>query len=67
MLWLPLTAFRMVPISSSLHRAPGKQNDPSKTSSPDRNMRLFLKGVRVLKTDGQKALPKQAGYLWRTS
>ncbi|CAM9569949.1 unnamed protein product [Ascophyllum nodosum] len=40
MLWLPLTAFRMVPISSLLHCAPEKQRDLPCTS-PDRYARIF--------------------------
>ena len=63
---LPLTAFRMVSISSLLHCAPRKQRDLLSTS-PDRYARLFVKDVRVLKRDGRKILPKQAWYLWRTS
>ena len=55
MLRLPLTAFRMVPISSLLHCAPGKQRYLLSTS-PDSYARLFLKDARILKRDGQKAL-----------
>ena len=54
---LPLTACCMVPISSLLHRAPGKQIRVLSTS-PDRYARLFFKDVRVLKRDGRKTLPK---------
>ena len=60
-----LTAFRMIPISSLLHCAPGKQKYLPNTSA-DRYARLFLKGVRVLNRDARKTLPEQAWYLWRT-
>ena len=66
MLRLPLTAFRMVPISSLLHCAPGKERGLPSTS-PDRYARIFLKDVRVLKRDGRKTLPKQVWYPRRTS
>ena len=59
MLRLPLTTFRLVPISSLLSCAPGKQRDLLSTS-PDRYARLFSKDVRVLKRDDRKTLPKQA-------
>ena len=51
--------FRIVPISSLLRCAPGKQRDLLSTS-PDRYARLFSKDVRVLKRNGRKTLPKQA-------
>ena len=51
--------FRMVPISSLLRCAPGKQRDLLSTS-PDRYARLFSKDVRVLKRNSRKTLPKQA-------
>ena len=66
MIRLPLTAFRMVPISSLLHCAPRKLKTLSNTY-PDHNARLFLKNVRVLKSDVRKTLPKQAWYLLRVS
>ena len=66
MLRLPLTAFRMVPISSLLHCVPGKQADLPSTS-PDRYERLFLNHVRLLKKNGKKTLTRQAWYLWRAS
>ena len=66
MLRLPLTTFRMVPINSLLHCAPGKQRDLLSTS-PDRYARLFSKDVRMLKRDGRKTLPKQVLYPWKTS
>ena len=55
----PLTVFGMVPISSLLHCAPGKQGDLLSTS-PDLYARLCSKDVCVLKRDGRKTLPKQA-------
>ena len=61
-LWLPLTVFRVVLISSLLHYVPGNQKDLPNTS-PDRNARLFVKDVRVLKREGKKTLPKQAWCL----
>ena len=66
MLRLLLKAFRIVPISSLLHCAPGKQKTLSNTY-PDRNARPFLKDVRMLKRNGKKTLLKQDWYGWRTS
>ena len=66
MLRLSLTIFHMVPISSLLRCAPGKQRDLLNTS-PERYVQLFSKDVRVPKRDGRKALPKQACYPMRTS
>ena len=59
---LPLKAFRIVPISSLLHCARGKQKTLSNTY-PDRNARLLLKEVRMLKRNGRKILLKQDWYL----
>ena len=66
MLRLPLKVLRIVPISNLLHCAPGKQKTLSNTY-PDRNARLVLKDVRMLKRNGRKTLLKQDWYLWRTS
>ena len=60
MLRLPLTAFCMVPISSLLHYAPGKQKDLPNTS-PRTATRDFLKGrtraeERRSKNTAQKGL-----------
>ena len=60
MLRLPLTGFRMIPISSLQHCTLGKQRDLLNIS-PDRYARLFLKDVRVLNTDGQKDCPNMLG------
>ena len=60
MLRLPLTVFRMVPISGLQHCTLGKQRDLMNIS-PDRYIRLFLKDVRVLKTNGQKYCPNMLG------
>ena len=50
MLQLPLRAFPMVPITSSMHFVPRKQKYLPRTS-PDRSVRLSLKDLRVMKRD----------------
>ena len=60
MLRLPLTVFRMLPICSLQHCTLGKQRDLLNVS-PDRYARLYLKDVRVLRTDGQNHCPNMPG------
>ena len=60
MLRLPLIVFRMLTICSLQHCTLRKQRDLLNISR-DRYARLYLKDVRVLRTDGKKHCPNMPG------